>query len=113
MSINKLIIDTLQPLGIPVQFQTYEGKETTYITFFNYLEQGEEYSDDIEEITGFYYQVDIWGKGNLEKLKKDTVNLLKKAGFIKRTINDLYEPDIKTFHKCCRFFFNAKNEEVE
>ncbi|EPY2286134.1 hypothetical protein ACXAT6_003393 [Clostridium sporogenes] len=113
MSINKLIIDTLQPLGIPVQFQTYEGKETTYITFFNYLEQGEKYSDDLEESTGFYYQVDIWSKGNLEKLKKKTVKLLKNAGFIKRTINDLYEPDTKTFHKCCRFFFNVKNEEDE
>lgn len=113
MSINSLIIDTLKPLGIPVEFQTYDGEETTYITFFTYLEQGEDYSDDLEENTGYYIQIDLWSEGNLSRLKKETVKLLTKNNFIKRTINDLYEPDTKMFHKCCRFFFNAKNKEDE
>lgn len=114
MSINKLIIDTLKPLGIPTRFQTYEGKEETYITFFCYNEQGEIYGDDIEIVTGFYMQVDIWSKGNIEKLKIDTAKLLNASGFIKRTIHDApYEPDTKIYHKVLRFFFNVKNEEDE
>ncbi|EJP6471359.1 hypothetical protein NHI66_000607 [Clostridium botulinum] len=112
MSINKLIIDTLKPLGIPARFQTYEGKEETYITFFCYNEQGERFADDAEIITGFYMQVDIWGKENIEQLKINTVKLLKKASFIKRPgAQDLYEPDTKIFHKVLRFFYYVENKE--
>ncbi|MBN3405736.1 hypothetical protein CF088_10640 [Clostridium botulinum] len=112
MSINKLIIDTLNSLGVPTRFQTYEGKEETYITFFCYNEQGERFADDTEIATGLYMQVDIWSKGNIEKLKEDTVKLLKANGFVKRTIHDgPYEPDTGIFHKVLRFFYYVKNEE--
>lgn len=114
MSVNKLIIDTLKPLGIPTRFQTCKGKEETYITFFCYNEQGECFADDIEIATGFYMQTDIWSKENIEQLKIDTVKLLKKAGFIKRPgAPDLYEPDTEIFHKCLRFFYYIENKEEE
>ncbi|MHB9949485.1 hypothetical protein CF055_10485 [Clostridium botulinum] len=114
MSINKLIIDALKSLNVPIRFQTYEGKEETYITFFCYNEQGEGFADDTEIVTGFYTQVDIWSKGNIEKLKEDTVKLLKANGFVKRTIHDgLYEPDTGIFHKVLRFFYYVENEEEE
>ncbi|EKS4344849.1 hypothetical protein QB607_002845 [Clostridium botulinum] len=114
MSINKLIIDTLKPLGVPTRFQTYEGKEETYITFFCYNEQGECFADDTEIATGLYMQVNIWSKGNVEQLKIDTVELLKKAGFIKRPgAQDLYEPDTRIFHKVLRFFYYVENKEEE
>lgn len=112
MSINKLVISTLKPLNIPVEFQNYNGSNDTYITFFTYLEKGESYSDDLEDTTGFYVQIDLWSKGNLEKLKTDTVNLLKANGFAKRTIHDApYEPDTGIFHKVLRFFYSVENEE--
>ncbi|MBY6900383.1 hypothetical protein [Clostridium botulinum] len=114
MSINKLIIDALKSLNIPVNFQTYKGKEETYITFFCYNEQGECFADDTEIVTGLYMQVDIWSKRNVEQLKIDTVKLLKKAGFIKRpSVPDLYEPDTGIFHKCLRFFYYIENKEEE
>ncbi|RXI58987.1 hypothetical protein [Clostridium tetani] len=114
MSTNKLIIDTLKPLGVPTRFQTYEGKEETYITFFCYNEQGESYADDIEIATGFYMQIDLWSKGNLEKIKENTIKLLKANGFIKRTIHDApYEPDTGIFHKVLRFFYYVENKEDE
>lgn len=112
MSINKLIIDILEPLNVPVKFQTYEGEETTYITFFTYLEQGESYSDDLEDTTGFYVQIDLWSKGNLEKIKENTIKLLKANGFIKRTVHDApYEPDTGIFHKVLRFFYYENKED--
>lgn len=113
MNINKLVINALKPLNVPVAFQIYNGNEQTYITFFTYLEQGEDYSDDLEEYTGYYVQVDLWSKGNLEKIKNEVVKLLTKNNFIKRTINDLFEPDTQMFHKCCRFFFYEKNKEED
>ncbi|WP_242838375.1 hypothetical protein [Clostridium ihumii] len=55
-------------------------------------------------------QIDIWSKKNLEQLKEITVDLLKKNGFIKRTIHDAaYEPDTGLFHKVLRFFYYIKN----
>ncbi|HBJ2609724.1 hypothetical protein FDA77_19185 [Clostridium botulinum] len=113
MSINKLIINTLKPLNIPVDFQTYEGKEETYITFFCYNEQGERFADDTEIITGFYMQVDIWSKGNVEKLKESVINLLKQVGFKRKNGQDMYESDTKIFHKVLRFFYYVENKEEE
>ena len=113
MSINKLIIDTLKPLSVPVRFQTYEGKEETYITFFCYNEQGESFADDTEILTGFYMQVDIWSKGNVEKLKESVIDLLKQVGFKRKNGQDLYEPDTKIFHKVLRFFYYVENKEEE
>ena len=34
--INKLIMDTLAPLGVPVRNLKYSGSETTCITFFTF-----------------------------------------------------------------------------
>lgn len=114
MSINQLIKDVLIPLGVPVNFQKYTGREGTYITFFCYNEQGEVFADDIELETGLYMQIDIWQKDDSEDLKENAIKLLKQAAFKKRTIHDApYEPDTKTFHKVLRFVYYVKNEEEE
>ena len=60
--INKLIIDVLKPLNIPVSFQRYTGKADTYITFHEYFTNGEDYEDDEESLTAHYIQVDVWSK---------------------------------------------------
>ena len=41
--INKLIMDNLKHLKIPVSFQKYSGKAKEYITFHEYSASGEEY----------------------------------------------------------------------
>jgi len=110
ININELIKDTLKPLGIPIKFQKHTGRETTYITFFCYNEQGEVFADDVEIATGFYMQIDIWSKEDTESIKESTKELLKQAGFKKRTIHDApYEPDTSTFHKVLRFFYYIEN----
>lgn len=113
MSIDKLIINTLKPIGIPVNFQTYKGSENTYITFFEYLQQGEQFSDDTEEITGHYIQIDVWSKRNYNKIVRKTKRLLKTKGFIRKFETELYESDTKIYHKIIRFFFIEENEEDE
>jgi hypothetical protein len=104
MSINSLIIDTLTPLEIPVDFQTYDGDEETYITFFFYNESGALFADDDEQSTIYYTQIDVWGPYNLEGIVKQAKSLLKQAGFNKRFIGDgpfLEEKGI--YHKIMRF----------
>lgn len=104
MSINKEVISALKDLNIPVSFQTYSGKEETYITFFTYLDKPELYSDDKEAATGFYIQIDIWSKSDYTEIAKEVHQSMLTEGFTKLNFYDLYEEDTKTYHKVMRFF---------
>ena len=105
MNINLLIKNTLVPCGVPVEFQSYTGKLTKYITFFCYNEQGEAWAEDKEIETGFYIQVDVWSKDDYTDLVEQVQAAMIAAGFYRRTAHDLYEKDTKIFHKAMRFVF--------
>lgn len=102
--INNLIVEALKSLKIPVSFQKYNGKESTYITFFSYLEQGEQYADNEEKATGFYIQIDVWSKNDYTELIEKVKTAMKAAGFIRTSAADLFEEDTKIYHKAIRFF---------
>ncbi|APM39871.1 hypothetical protein [Clostridium kluyveri] len=101
--INSLIVQTLEPLKVPVSFQKYRGKENTYITFFNYLEQGEHYADNEEKETGYYIQIDVWSKNDYTELVENVTNSMKAAGFRRTSAADLFEEDTKIYHKMLRY----------
>jgi hypothetical protein len=103
--INKLIIDTLENIGVPVSFQRYLGTETTYITFFEYLQQGESYADNAEKNTGHYVQVDVWSKTDYIALRDSALAALKAARFSRVYETEFYEDDTKIFHKILRLFY--------
>lgn len=103
MSINKEILSALKGIDVPVNFQHYNGKSQTYITFFTYLDKVELHSDDEELITGYYIQVDIWSKTDYTNLVKEVHQSMLTANFIKQRYFDLYEEDTKTYHKVMRF----------
>lgn len=106
---NELIKQILDPLGVPVEFQTYGGKASTYITFFNTMENAESYADNEETSTGYYIQVDVWSKSNYATLVASTLKMLKQAGFRRTYMTEFYEKDTKIFHKVIRV---SKFEEV-
>lgn len=106
---NKLIIDTLKSLGVPVSFQVYSGAETTYITFFNYLENVESYADNKETSISNYIQVNVFSKGDYTALVNSVLDALKQAGFRRTYVTELYENDTKLYHKIIRI---TKNEGV-
>jgi hypothetical protein len=111
---NKLIIKTLKPLGIPVTFQYYDGSESTYITFFSYANKGEKYADDDEIITGYYMQLDIFSKTSYTNILEQVNKLMKEAGFIRKPAGpELFEDDTKLYHKPVRFFFYVENTKEE
>jgi len=105
MTINARIIAALATLGIPVSFQTYKGTLTTYATFFIYLAQGEVWSEDVEDITGYYVQLDVWSKGDNTAVVALAKSLMLAAGFNRTNETDLYEIDTLTYHKGMRFFY--------
>lgn len=102
---NKLIIDTLTPLAIPVSFQSYSGKAKTYITFFIYNEQGELWADNVETQTGIYIQIDVWSDVDYTILVENVINAMVNAGFKRRSANDLYTSESKIYHKVIRFSY--------
>ena len=104
MSINQAVMTALKEIGVPVRFQTYTGTADSYITFFTYLEKPEQHADDEERITGYYVQVDVWSKGNYTDLDNAVHEKMLAAGFIKQNFYDLYEDDLKIYHKAMRFF---------
>ncbi|RXI64464.1 hypothetical protein [Clostridium tetani] len=102
---NKLIMDTLKPLKIPVSFQRYTGRKDTYITFHEYFTGGEEYEDDNEVLTAHYVQVDIWSKTDYTNIVKEVKEKLVSVGFKRLNEADLYEKDTRIYHKGMRFYY--------
>ena len=105
MSLNKMIIDTLKPLGVPVAFQTYEGKEKTYITFFEYNQFSALNADDEEQQTAHFIQVDVWSKGDYTSIVQQVKERMIAAGFRRTSEVDLFEQETKTYHKAIRFSY--------
>ncbi|MGF9978676.1 hypothetical protein [Viridibacillus arvi] len=110
MSLNKLIIDTLKPIGIPVALLTYSGVATTYITFFEYNEMGVVFAEDSEQETRHSIQIDVWSKGNYVDVVKQVKKLLKEVGFSRITENEFFEEDTKIFHRALRFYYDDQSE---
>ncbi|RQN12489.1 hypothetical protein EHW71_02415 [Clostridium butyricum] len=108
--INKLIIDTLKPIKIPIAFQKYSDKSENYITFHEYLAAGEEYEDDEETFTAHYIQVDVWSKADYTDVVKNIKELMLKAGFKRLNEIDLYEEDTKIYHKGLKFYYLEEGE---
>jgi len=105
MSIGKTVKDILIPLGAPVSRSNYNDSEATYITYFCYNEQGEEWAENVEIATGYYVQVDVWSDTDYVPLVAQVQAAMIAAGFIRTTAQDLYEPDTKTYHKALRFSY--------
>lgn len=110
MMINKLLLDTLKPLGVPIGFQKYSGQESTYITFHEYSQTGEEFEEDIEAFTGHYVQVDVWSKSDYTALVANLKTALKSAGFHRLDEADFYEPDTGLYHKGLKFYYLESKE---
>lgn len=108
--INKLVMETLSSVGVPVSFQKYSGNETTYITFFEYLQQIESFADNNETCRGHYVQVDVWSKEDYTTFVGNVLNAMIQAGFRKTTQTEMYEDETQIYHKVLRFYYE---EEVK
>lgn len=104
MNINKLIIDTLRPLGLDVRYRVYSGSNPTYITFFEMNNYDEDYSDNENETEVHSLQIDLWSKDDVTQLKEKIKKALK-GKFDDVTYTDLYETDTKMHHIAFRCYF--------
>jgi hypothetical protein len=106
ININNLITATLAPLGVPVSLRRYAGTAPTYITFFEYNEQGEEWAQNQETATGCYMQIDIWSKTDYTDLSAQVLAALIAVGFKRTMAIDLsFEPNTLMYHKVFRMTY--------
>lgn len=108
MSLNSLIINTLSPLNVPVRFQKLldsDGEPHSYITFFEFNQNGALHGDDKEIKSNHFIQVDVWSKGNYSELVKKVKDNLINLGFSRTYEKEFYETDTKLYHKVIRFNF--------
>lgn len=108
---NKHIIDTLKPLGVPVSFARYNNVADTYIVFIEYNQASEMNADDEELITKHFFQMDIFSGRNYLQLVKDVKRLMKAAGFGRMFESETYDEDMKKFRKIIRFNYEIFEEE--
>jgi hypothetical protein len=100
----------LSGIGCPVKYQYYLGTEPDfYATFFFYDETGALSNDDVEQLTNYYLQVDIWSKPvsnkytSYEPTEKLIKSVLGPIGYDRTGAYDLPDPATKIMHRAVRF----------
>lgn len=105
MNLKPFIISILKPLGVPVSGHDYKGSDETYITLFEYNQNGALHADDQEIKTSYFFQVDIWSSGDFTQLVEDARQAMLNAGFIRNFETEVFEKETETYHKVFRFQF--------
>ena len=83
--------------------QHYSGDAQTYITFFTYLDRPAGYADDRELGHRQLCAGGCVGKKDYGKLVEAVHKKMLAAGFVKQSFYDLYEEELKIYHKAMRF----------
>ena len=77
--------------------------------FNKYLQQGEGYSEDDEELTGHYIQLNLFSKNDNTTLVKQLKELLISANFKRLNEYEFYESDTCYYNHVFRFFYLEQN----
>jgi hypothetical protein len=104
--IKTLVLTTLSTITPSVTFLKYDGEDACYITFFEYLNQGEGWAEDNEDQTGHYIQCDIWYTEDIGTLAEDMMNLFVAKDFTKKEIRDIgFDNETKRYHSIVSVFY--------
>ncbi|SEM34819.1 hypothetical protein SAMN05192533_102271 [Mesobacillus persicus] len=106
---HPLIKTSLESLQVPVEFITYDGEETTYITYSQYDAREALASDDEEQATNLFFQVNVFSKGDYIPLVEQIKQKMREIGGIR--VNE--SPDMyvdEYYQKSIRFKFTKFND---
>lgn len=105
MNLNKLIRDTLLPLGVPVAKLRYNQTAPTYIVYTEYNQAPRFNADDQELITKHFYQVDVFSKSDFTDLVNEVRTRLTEVGFKRMFESETYDEDMNMYRSIMRFNF--------
>lgn len=108
---NKLIMDTLRPLGVPVAFANYNQTADTYIVFIEYNQAPRLNADDKEIVTKHFFQVDVFSSVSYLQLVEEVKQRMRDAGFSRMFESETYDDDMKKFRKILRFNYDTPIKE--
>lgn len=93
---------------IPIAFLSYTGKADTYLTYYTWQEQPENFFDDEYHTEITYGTIDIFSKSNFKGVLKQVKNKLKQNGFI-WTDNgpESFESDTGYYHVPVNFYYSG------
>ena len=86
ININPLIESAFKDFSgnkklIPIAFLSYTGKAETYLTYYTWYEQPEDFYDDSYHAEISYGTIDIFSKRNFKDILKKVKGKLKENGF--------------------------------
>lgn len=73
------------------------------ITFFEMINNDVNYADDTAYSSRLVYQVDVWSKENPDPIAVEVDRILKNIGLFRNGGADLYEDDLKVYHRALRY----------
>ena len=111
MNINPLIETafkdfTVSSKVIPISFMRYTGIATSYLTYYTWLEQPKDFSDDDYHSELVNGTIDIFSTGNFKSILEAVKQKLKQNGFT-WTDNgpETYEDDTAYYHVPVNFYY--------
>jgi len=111
MNLNKLIMDTLKPLNVPIAKMRYNQTSDTFIVFMEYNQAPRISADDFEFATKHFYQVDVFSKSDFTNLVDDVRGKLTDVGFRRMFESESYDEDMKMYRSIMRFNYETNYKE--
>lgn len=113
MSIDDIIKNSAKGLDIPITAVKYLGNKNTYVVYNEYLQQGGYFSEDGEELTECYYQLNIYSENRteIEKIRKQIIKNLKAYDFIRESEFEIYDKETNLILRTLRFYFLKESED--
>lgn len=97
MNAKKLLVDALDPAGIPVCATVYEARGDQFVVFL-VDEEPESCGDDEQETEICRAKVHYFCRGDTTPMKKQLRRLLREADFVITDTTELYEKDTRYHH---------------
>lgn len=105
---ENLVIDSKK---IPISFLNYKGKSDTYLTYYTWFDEPDNFYDDEHHREIAYGTIDIFSKKNFKAILKQVKNRLKQNGFT-WTDNGPEDYEIETgyYHVPVNFYYDGNVE---
>lgn len=96
---------------VPITFLNYTGKEDTYLTYYTWYEEPDDFYDDEHHIEIAYGTIDIFAKNNFKGVLKRVKKILKENNFT-WTDNgpETFEQDTGYYHVPVNFYYASNIE---